>query len=343
MRAMIGFRGGALRRLWTIAALAALTCPAARAQVWLGQRGQPVPAEVEQMYQKGMRYLAQSQSADGGWGKQNSSQAGPGLTGIAVLAVLAHGDDPNVGPYADTVRKAVQSLIARQDAKTGYIGQSMYHHGFATLALAEAYGAVMVPGIGPALQKAVDLIVATQKRNPKGAWRYAPDASDADTTVAGAQMVALAAARNAGIGVPDEVLQKGMTFYRTCQCQDGGIGYTDCDQGGVIRTAIACLVFTLNEQKESDTYKAAAGYLKRLQWRDEGGYYQYYGEYYMAQAAFHMDEQAWQAWNTRNIKEMLANQQKDGSWSGQMGSDFSTGAALLSLALNYRFLPIYER
>ncbi len=316
-----------------------------RAQMWLGQRGQPVPPEVEQMYLKGLRFLVKEQAPDGGWSRQNSMESGPGITGLALLAILAHGDDPNVGPYAETVHKAVKNIISKQNPTTGYIGNTMYHHGFATLALAEAYGVVMEPGIGPALQKAVDLIIVSQKTNPKGAWRYSPDAKDADTTVAGAQMVALAAARNAGIGVPEDVLLKGVAFYRSCQCPDGGIGYTENDSGNAIRTSISALVMTLNDQRETDTYKAASAYLKRNRWRDgEGGYgYQYYAEYYMAQAAFHMDEQTWMTWNSENLKNMLATQQKEGNWSGNMGPHFSTSAALLSLALNYRFLPIYER
>ena len=67
----------------------------------------------------------------------------------------------------------------------------MYNHGFATLALAESYGAVNDDRLGPALQKAVRLILTSQEANPTKAWRYSPDARDADTTVSGAQMVAL--------------------------------------------------------------------------------------------------------------------------------------------------------
>ena len=332
------------RTVFLLIILGGAFCPGAGAQMWPGQHGQPVPPEVESMYQKGLRFLVAEQEPDGSWSRQNQGQAGPGITAIAVLAFLAHGDDPNVGTYAGPVRKGVRSILAAQNAATGYIGTTMYHHGFSTLALAEAYGTVMEPGIGPALQKAVDLIIACQKTNPKGAWRYAPEARDADTTVAGAQMVALAAARNAGIGVPDDALQKGLAFYRSCQCPDGGIGYTENDQGNAVRTAIACLVLTLNGRKDTDAYKAGAAYLKRGHWRDGTGYtYQYYAEYYMAQAAFHMDEQTWQSWNASNVRTMLAGQQKDGSWQGSMGPGFSTGAALLSLALNYRFLPIYER
>ena len=102
----------------------------------------------------------------------------------------------------------------------------MYNHGFATLALAEYYGLTNDSAIGPALKKATNLIVSAQKTNPKGAWRYSPESKDADTTVTGAQMVALFAARNAGIEIPDDAISKGKKFLLECQDEKGGFGYT---------------------------------------------------------------------------------------------------------------------
>jgi hypothetical protein len=63
----------------------------------------------------------------------------------------------------------------------------------------------------------------------------------------------------------------------------------------------------------------------------------------MAQALFHADEIAWKEWTRRNIRYLAAIQSTDGSFLGNQGPSFSTAGALLSLALNYRFLPIYEK
>jgi hypothetical protein len=65
--------------------------------------------------------------------------------------------------------------------------------------------------------------------------------------------------------------------------------------------------------------------------------------YYASQAFFHASPEAWQEWNRKNIKTLESAQNPDGSWEGQFGPTFSTAASLLSLALNYRYLPIYER
>ena len=75
----------------------------------------------------------------------------------------------------------------------------MYAHGFAMLALAEAYGVVdddmLWAGVkddknkrtvGEALELAVRLAVTTQKKNLAGAWRYGPKNNTADTSIAGA-------------------------------------------------------------------------------------------------------------------------------------------------------------
>jgi hypothetical protein len=258
-----------------------------------------------------------------------------------MLSILAHGEDPNYGPYSDIVHKAINYILRNQSADTGYIGSSMYNHGFSTLALAESYGYVHDDRIGPALQKAVDLILSSQSRNANNAWRYSPDSPDADTTVSGAQMVALFAARNAGIGVPEDAIRKALRFFADCQMPDGGMGYTTASGPDGARTAIGALVFSLAKQQKSAAFKSAVEYLEANP-TDEGGYHQYY-LYYAAQAFFRVSPQAFDAWNAQNVKSLAATQLDDGSWSSGLGPAFSTAASLLSLALNYRLLPIYER
>ena len=90
---------------------------------------------------------------------------------MAILAFLSRGDDPEFGTFSKALNKAVQQVLKQQNEVTGYIGTSMYNHGFATLALAEYYGLTNDSTIGPALKKATNLIVSAQKTNPKGAWR----------------------------------------------------------------------------------------------------------------------------------------------------------------------------
>ncbi|MBN8458216.1 MAG: terpene cyclase/mutase family protein [Verrucomicrobia bacterium] len=303
-------------------------------------RDESVPAQAEAIYERGLQYLAKSQNSEGGW--TDGSGGEPAVVGLCVAAFLAHGEDPNNGPYAKTIRKGVEYILSKQEATNGYIGNSMYNHAFATKALAESYGMVDNPKIAPALKKAVELILSAQKRNRYGAWRYTPQSTDADTTVTGCCMVALFAARNAGVAVPDEALKKGLAYLAKCRGSDGSVGYTSNFGGKPTLTAICTLCFSLAKDRESRGYKASLEYLKKnIDYRER--YYPYYYEYYMAQALFHSDEAAWKEWNARTIRYFGTIQNREGAFPGGQGPAFSTAGALLSLALNYRYLPIFEK
>lgn len=305
------------------------------------RRDEAIPAQAELIYEKGLQYLAKNQNEKGCW--NDSVGTGAGVVGLCVASFLAHGEDPVNGPYAKTMSKGIDYIISQQNEKNGYIGDSMYNHAFATKALAESYGMVNNPKIATALRKAVDLILSSQKRNTAfGAWRYTPDSRDADTTVTGCQMVTLFAARNAGILVPDEAIRKGLAYLNNNRSSNGSYGYTSSSGGKPTLTAIGALCFALNKERDSKGYKASIGYLKKnIDYRER--FYPYYYEYYMSQALFHGDEAAWKEWNARNIRYLGTIQSSDGSFPGNQGASFSTAGALLSLALNYRYLPIYEK
>ncbi len=174
----------ARRMLPTLAIAVAIPAASARAQVPGERFGEVVPRDVREMYDRGLQYLAKTQTEQGDWA--GGDDQGPGITGMALMVFLASGEDPNFGLYSNNVRKALRSIIDAAGRRTGIIGHSMYHHGFAMLGLAEAYGAVdernLWPdgkgprSIGQALELAVRAAITSQKKNPLGAWRYSPDA-----------------------------------------------------------------------------------------------------------------------------------------------------------------------
>ena len=303
----------------------------ANAQGLLNRQDDTIPAQVELIYQRGLRYLAERQTEEGAWSDGTGSE--PGVVGLCVAAFLAHGEDPKNGPYAENIRKGIDYIISKQ---------SSLNHAFATKALAESYGVVDHPKLAESLKQAIELILSAQKRNRFGGWRYTPESRDADTTVTGCQIVSLFAARNAGMTIPDEAIKKGLSYLSSCRGSDGGYGYTSSAGGKPTLTAIGSLCLSLAKEKDSKGYKASLAYLKKnLDYRDR--YYPYYYEYYMAQALFHADEETWNEWNTRNIRYLGTIQSPGGSFPGNQGPAFSTAGALLSLALNYRYLPIYEK
>ena len=330
-----------------------VTNSVATAQVTDVRYGEVVPRDVREMYDRGLQFLARTQSEKGDW---TGGQTGPGVTGLALMVFLASGEDPNFGPYSNHVRKAARSIIAEQNAATGYLGNSMYHHGFGMLGLAEAYGAVdernLWPdrkdgrSIGQALELAVRLAVTSQKKSSFGAWRYSPDANDADTSVSGSVLVGLLAARNAGIEVPDESIDKAISYYKQMPSTSGQVAYAG-GMGGfnesLARISIGTLVFAVARRKDLPQFKATLGYLKQRLEQPTDGNYPEYTRYYEAQALFQGDVEAWEKWNKLLIRQLKKAQQLDGSFQGQFGTPIATSMSLLALALNYRFLPIYER
>lgn len=334
-------------------ALTPILCGVDRAAAQLPElrSGEVVPRDIREMYERGLKYLALQQSPEGGW---QGSQGGPGVDGLCVMCFLACGEDPNYGIYADNVQKGVQAVLRAQNKSTGYYGNSMYHHGFAMLAMAEAYGAVddrqwsghgeQLPSIGASLELAVRSAVTSQKKNQLGAWRYSPDSNDADTSVSGAVLVGLLAARNAGIEVPDESIDRAIAYYKSMTSDSGQVAYAG--MGGFdnspARISIGSLVYAIARRKDIPQYEATVRNLSENLEAPANGYTEY-TRYYRAQALFQGDYEAWQKWNRLLVRTLKESQNPDGSFQGDFGPELGTSMSLLSLALNYRFLPIYER
>ena len=335
--------------------------------------GDPVPRDVREIYDAGLRHLLKTQDASGRWKSQYGT---PAPTGMALMVLLASGEDPNYGPYRAPIRRAVRAIINEQDGGVGYIGgdggggrPSMYHHGFAMLGLAEAYGAVddrdlwTEPGaeagkgkgrsIGRALELAVQAAVTANKKNPLGGWHYGPEMPSADTSVSGAVLMGLLAARNAGIEVPDETIDRAIKYYVSMTGGNGNVGYSgSAGNGTEATTSIGVLVFSIARRQSLPQYKSAKEFLEKVSAggaavagqntgvRGAGSSYEHY---YRAQALFQCDVGAWEKWNAELIKVLKRQQAKDGSFQMSYAADIDTPLTLLALAVNYKLLPVYER
>jgi hypothetical protein len=231
------------------------------------------------------------------------------------------------------------------------------------LALAEAYGAVDDSdlwrganaqrgngnsgsglSLGHSLELAVRGAVTSQKKNRYGGWRYGPDAKDADTSVSGAVMVGLLAARNAGIEVPDEAIDRGVAYFKSMTSPSGQVAYAGIGgfDDSIPRISIGSLVYAIARRKDMPEFKSTLAALTSRLDESASGYVRY-GQYYEAQALFQGDVEAWKKWNEQLIRELKAEQGEDGSFSGSFGQSVDTAMGLLAMALNFRFLPIYER
>ena len=318
--------------------------------------GSEVSNDVEVIYQKGLDWLVANQSSEGDWTGSINSNEGAAITGMCVMAFLASGEDPNFGKFSDNIRRAVRVMINKQDQQTGYLhGNSMYHHGFGMLALSEVYGVVddelLWSGasnsenrklIGEALLLAVRCATTSQKNNPWHAWRYSPRTTDADTSVSGAVLMGLLAARNAGIEVPDDCIDQAIDYFQKLTSSRGEVSYTGSGGGSPNLQAIALLVYSISQRKDIPAYQSVLPRVISNVEAPRNSYPEYY-RYYMARALFQGDYDSWQKWNTRTVKELKDAQQPDGSFQSGHGPTYGTAMSLLALGLNYRFLPIYER
>src|SRR6266540_4325878 len=103
----------------------------------------------EEAVDRGLAYLAKSQSKDGSWAAEfadNRPGGGhPALTSFAVMAFLSAGHVPGEGQYGPVVERGVRFVMNLQQpnglfAKTDAGYTEVYSHGICTLMLAEAAG-----------------------------------------------------------------------------------------------------------------------------------------------------------------------------------------------------------
>jgi squalene cyclase len=299
---------------------------------------------------KGFEYLRSQQNTDGSYGRGRYGRH-VAITALCALAYMADGNLPGRGAYGEDVAKALEFILAHS-TETGLIaGEAthgpMYGHGFATLFLGEIYG--MNPAdkrVREALVKAVDLIVGTQ--NEEGGWRYNPVPYDADVSVTICQVMALRSARNAGIKVPKQTIDRAVEYVRKCQNTDGGFKYM-LQAGGSAwpRTAAGVATLYYAGIYDDDSIDRGLDYLIRNAFPGAGmagqAHY-YYGHYYAIQAMYLAGGERWQKWWPAARDEILQRQSPSGGWLDQStGGADATAMSLIVLQMPKRYLPIFQR
>src|SRR6187399_61275 len=83
-------------------------------------RGTQVSPQVERIYERGLRFLVGAQNDEGSFPGNYGTE--PATTALAMLAMFAHGDDPNYGPYAKSIKRSLDYILKNTDEATGYVG-----------------------------------------------------------------------------------------------------------------------------------------------------------------------------------------------------------------------------
>jgi Prenyltransferase and squalene oxidase repeat len=235
-------------------------------------------------------------------------------------------------------------------------GGPMYCHGISTLMLAEVVGmipdAALADRVQKALSRAVDVIVKAQdvKKGPDhaGGWRYQPNSNDSDISVTGWQVMALRAAKSAGCAVDSTRIDRAVRYLKRCALKDGGFAYHPGQGPNNARTGVGILALELCGTHLTPEAIAGSKYLLTHPPRWGSDFF-FYEAYYGSQAMFQIGDEAFQGYQKKLFLMLLEHQQQDGSWlSGDVtdhaiGRNYCTAMGVLALAVEYRYLPIYQR
>ncbi len=303
-----------------------------------------ITPQVRRAIARGLKWLATRQHTNGSFGQQSMVA----VSALGGLAFVAGGNLPGQGRYGHNTAQALRYVLS-QCQPSGLIasatdGAPMYGQGFATLFLAEVYGESHQPQLRQKLQRAVRLIIETQ--NAQGGWRYQPMPMPADISVTICQVMALRAARQAGIAVPHRTIKKAIAFVRQLQNPDGGFSYMLGMAGSdLARTGAAVALLFYAGVYQGKAVTAGVDYLIHslpgTPNNNMGNFF--YGNYYGTQAMFLAGGRWWSKWCPAIQKTLLARQNSNGSWPSGQGPAYGTAMALIILQIPDRLLPILQK
>lgn len=314
-----------------------------------------ISPETQKAIDRGLQFLARQQHEDGSFGSGGYSR-NVAVCGLAGMAFMSQGSVAERGTYGPQVARCLQFILAnaQDDGFIDVPGSSshgpMYGHGFATLFLAETYGmsSKAHAEVRERLSKAVDLIVNTQ--NKEGGWRYLPMRHDSDISVTVCQIMALRAARNAGIFVPRETIDRCVDYVKRAQNPDGGFMYmAQGGQSAFPRSAAGVVaLYSAGIYDGPEIDKGQAYLMTYLPNRDPIGLnretHYFYGHYYAVQAMWHAGGKHWRQWYPAIRDELLARQRgDDGAWMDAICQEYGTAMACIILQMPNNYLPIFQR
>jgi len=336
----------------------------------LGQRYGATPAS-EDAVEAALRWLAAHQQFDGSWtfdlsqepcngrcshSKIASDSATPSTaaTGLALLAFLGAGYSHHEGVYAENVRRGIYYL--RDAAKRSDFGWdlqsgSMYGHGIAMMALAEAMAMTRYQGkqdseLFSLVNGGASFTMAAQ--HDKGGWRYVPG-SPGDMTVSCWQVLSLISARHGGVLLRTDTLPRAEQYVRGLSKPDVfAFGYQTTDPKRTTTAVGLCMLLYLGRSPKQTTFGMALDRLASAGPKKTDVYH----DYYATLALHHARHREWEAWHVPVREHLIKTQATEGheagSWHfkdahGDVGGRlYTTAMSAMILEVYYRYLPLYQ-
>ena len=319
-----------------------------------GHLSPPRADKWDKTINKGLQWLAKRQNKSGYWPQKSYPTA---ITALAGTALICSGSTTTQGPYARNIRKTVDYLIARQDRKSGLIGDKnrddryTYGHGFSMLFLSQVLGeeedSDRREELVECLEKAVKFSVDAQTK--AGGWGYvsAKDNSTFDegsTTIT--QVQGLRGCRNAGLKVPKKAIENAKQYIYKCKNKDGGISYSSRNRGSsrpAITAAALAALYNAGDYKSKhipEMWKYCKKKMHNL--TSHSGHWQYTYLYY-SQVVYRQGDKVWKPFRDRLYKKLASEQQANGSWTGNISPTYTTAINLIILQMDKGYLPIYQK
>ncbi len=333
---------------------------------------------TEDAVMRALRWLKKHQAEDGSWAQktgggelftQDVGDAKPALTGLALLAFLAHGETPGSEEFGATVEKSIKWLMDNLKADghfkgVGRQGQDAHEYSqpIATYALCEAYGLTKIPMLKEPAERSIDVIIRGQ--HPSGSWDYNCIQSERDDVSYGGWCVqALKAAKMASLDNAnlEQALKKSVAGLKGHANELGMFTYTPGSaQFGGRLTAVGVLGMQLLGAAKEKEARHGLTWLKKnvgSDWEEPWGSRPIYAWYYVTQAMFHEGGGTWTAWNNKFAKQVVEYQTvvkgagidgKDVGYWDAVGSEekygrvYHTTLCALMLEVYYRYLPTYQ-
>jgi serine/threonine-protein kinase len=294
----------------------------------------------------GVGWLVERQLDDGSWTFKSEPNAGNFNNQLAataiVLRVLLEADLGD-GKSQAAIRNGLQYV--RKRGKAGdYRGttepqSNMYVQAMATIALCEGYSYTKDAKLRKEAQQAVQFILSAQDPDG-GGWRYTPRESPGDLASTGWQVLALDAAKRAGIDANYALSFRGVSYFLGTVTPDDGASFFYNREnttptrrlsavGLVCRTLARGRVIDLKHAAGRTTANAAKAMAEFGPSTNDA-----YLNYYATQLLRLKGDDDWRAWRKQMANTLLNSQEKEdglaGSWfAGWTGTDGDAGSKLL--------------
>lgn len=320
------------------------------------KNGGGLPAS-EEAVQKALHFLRDQQNSDGSW-----SESQPvGMTGLALLCFLGHGETAQSDEFGVCVLNAIQYLVdlaAKNGGKLGFDFKDhhwIYEHAIATQALAEAY-LICEVGFGEQIPKLKEMAEESgrfmiRSQHNAGSWDYAYSQDSAragDVSQTSWHLLALASCHQTKLQFKGllESYQAGVDYIEKNQMPSGAIGYSSPNlHGGTDGTTLcasgAYCAQLIGKPGQKIVRKALPFLARNMKFGWDTADSDLYGHFFASMVIQNNGGKIWKDYHKVVFPQILGNQLLDGSFRN-VGGGHKINAVAAAFAGSGEYSEIYR-